>query len=77
MIQVRKEVKDYICYTDLLLDSASTGKPLTEMERGLLEAYVMRLWEELKLSVDPPFNWDQSQPDRRHRAVPGDGQASA
>jgi len=50
MIHVRKEVTDFIRYTDLLLHSESIGS-LTETEKGLLDAYVMRLWEELKLSA--------------------------
>jgi hypothetical protein len=46
MKYVRREVNDFIRSSDLLLHSDSMRTPLTETEKGLLEAYVMRLWEE-------------------------------
>ena len=67
MTNVRKEVMDVIRYCDVLLYSGMPRGPLTETEKGLLEAYVMRVTEELKLSPDVSVSWDSSQPDRRQK----------
>ena len=66
MSNVRKEVMDVIRYCDILLYSG-LPKPLTETEKGLLEGYVMRLTEELKLSPDISAPWNTLQPDRRSK----------
>ena len=65
MTLLRKEVTDFIRYSDILLHSGMANGPLAGIERGLLEAYIMRLTDELKLSPDISPQWDKSQPDRR------------
>ena len=65
MNNVRKEVMDVIRYCDILLYTGVQRGPMTDLERGLLEGYVMRLSEELKLSPDVSAPWDASQPERR------------
>jgi hypothetical protein len=68
MTYLRREVTEFIRVSDLLLHGDSMSTPLMETEKGLMEAYVIRLCEELKLSIEPSLNRDQSQPDRRHKA---------
>ena len=65
MSNVRKEVMDVIRYCDILLYTGVQSGTMTETEKGLLEAYVMRLTEELRLSPDVSRSWDASKPDRR------------
>ena len=69
MMNVRQEVMGIIRSCDILLHNGVSHGPLTETERGLLEAYVMRLTEELKLSPDVSASWDSSQPDRRQKVT--------
>ena len=51
MTRVKQEVADFIRYSDVLLHRESTTS-LTETEKHLLEAYIVRLCDQLKLSVD-------------------------
>jgi hypothetical protein len=69
MTNVRKEVIDVIRYCDILFYSGMPRGSLTDTERGLLEAYIMRLTEELKLCPDVSIPWDSSQPDRRQKVT--------
>src|SRR5688500_11751508 len=77
MIHVRKEVTDLIRSSDLLLHTNVRSNPLTETEKELLEAYIMRLCDQLKLSIEPsqveasdPLPWTDSQREGRHKANP-------
>ena len=69
MTNVRKEVMDVIRSCDILLYSGMPRGTLTEAEKGLLEAYVMRLTKELKLCPDVSASWDSSKPDRRQKVT--------
>jgi hypothetical protein len=64
MAHVRKEVADLIRHSDFLLHRES-NTPLTETEKQLLEAYIIRLCDQLKLSVDPS---DERQ-GKGHKAI--------
>ena len=66
-MNVRREIMDVIRSSDILLTNRIAERPLTNTEKGLLEGYVMRLIEELKLSPDVSTSWDASQPDRRQK----------
>jgi len=75
MEHVREGIMEFTRVTDTLLGRDSR-LPLTQEEKGLLEAYVTRLLEELKLSViAPSLIWDGSQPDRRRRECKARSQA--